>query len=325
MSSLSYAIIGTGALGGFYGARLQNAGCDVHFLLRSDYEYVQQNGLTVDSIDGDFQLAEVKAYRASAQMPPVDVAIVALKTTHNEHLPELLPPIKPGGAILSLQNGLGVETAIAQQLNRQSATVPTILGGLCFICANKVGPGQIRHLDYGRVLVGIHDPNNNLRPITPLVERIVSDFSQANIPIETTPDLPMARWAKLVWNVPYNGLSVVLNATTAELMANDDVRSLIITLMTEVVTVANAWAQRISPETARSLSTDIITQMLGHTETMRPYRTSMKVDYDEGRPLEIEAILRNPIRTAQTMNCAVPAMTMLYQQLSFLNTKTGKS
>ncbi len=316
---LSYAIIGTGAIGGYYGARLKQAGCDVHFLLRSDYEHVKNHGLVVESIDGDFALAKVHAYNTPSEMPAVDIVIVALKTTHNQSLPDLLPPIKPGGAILSLQNGLGVEGAIAQNLKDHGITVPTIVGGLCFICSNKVSPGHIRHLDYGKILLGTHDDSNQLCEASPLLESLAADLQRAKIPIDTTLDLPMARWQKLVWNVPYNGLSVVLDATTEEMMADKGIRTLITTLMEEVVKIANAWGEHISPGSQRGVSADVITQMITHTETMAPYRTSMKIDYDEGRPLEIEAIVGNPIRTAAAVKVAVPAMTMLYQQLSFLN------
>ena len=90
-----------------------------------------------------------------------------------------------------------------------------------------------------------------------------------------------------------------------------------------MITIANAWGQQatLNDERSRerSLSPHVITQMLTQTEQMPPYRTSMKLDYDAGRPLEIDAILSKPIRTAQTLGVAVPAMTMLHQQLSFIN------
>lgn len=321
--TLKYAVIGTGAIGGYYGARLQQAGCEVHFLLRSDYAQVRENGLTVESIDGDFALPEVNAYDDPSQMPPVDVVIVALKTTHNDQLLDLLPALNPSGAILSLQNGLDVEAGIAQQFEER--TMPTILGCLCFICANKVGPGHIRHLDYGRLLLGAYEKSNKLCPATALMQAIAADFERAHVPIETTEDLPMARWRKLVWNVPYNGLSVVLDATTEEMMGDSGVRSLITTLMHEVVSVANAWGQQNEIQAKRELPADLIPQMLTHTEEMAAYRTSMKIDYDEGRPLEVEAILGNPIRTAQALEVSVPAMVMLYQQLSFLDTANQQS
>ncbi len=329
---LRYAVIGTGAIGGYYGARLQQAGCEVHFLLRSDYEWVQAHGLSVESIDGDFVLPSVRAYCDPTQMPPIDVAIVALKTTHNAQLLKLLPPMKPAGAILSFQNGWDVEAAIAQQLKTTTDSALTVLGGLCFICANKDSPGHIRHLDYGRVLLGAHADDYRLCPPTPLMLQIADDFTRAQVAIEMTDDLPMARWQKLVWNVPYNGLSVVLNATTEAMMKDDAVRSLINTLMSEVVTVADAWGQQHSSNTQTSLQTKakralpqgLIEQMLLNTEKMAPYRTSMKIDYDEGRSLELETILGNPMRTAQALDIAAPIMKALYQQLSFLNAVNTK-
>ena len=319
--ALTYAIIGTGAIGGYYGARLQQGGCDVHFLLHSDYEAVRDRGITVESVDGDFTLPAVNAYNNPKNLPPVDVAIVALKTTNNVLLTKLLPPLKPNGAILSLQNGLGVEADIVQRLKETTDSVPTVLGGLCFICSNKVGSGHIRHMAYGDVLLGAYNDQNQPSPPTPLMESIAADFTRARLTINLTADLPMARWKKLVWNVPYNGLSVVLNATTEEMMNDDGVRSLITTLMQEVVTVANAWGQEVSPNSDRNLPGEIITQMLFHTEQMVPYRTSMKIDYDEGRPLEIEAIVGNPIRSARKLEIPVPAMAALYQQLAFLSAR----
>ncbi|MEO0770907.1 MAG: 2-dehydropantoate 2-reductase N-terminal domain-containing protein [Cyanobacteria bacterium J06649_4] len=367
--SLRYAIIGTGAIGGYYGARLQQAGCDVHFLLRSDYETVRSQGLRIESVDGDFTLPAVKAYLRPADMPPVDVAIVALKTTQNDQIHSLLPQIKSTGAILSFQNGFAVEPYIEYVLKKENGKqekeksqkeetrteemrkekeqnvelvserqqvkqgfLPTILGGLCFICANKVGPGHIRHLDFGRLIIGGHNTDGRRYEPTPLMTTIAADFNRAKIPTELTDDLPMARWRKLVWNVPFNGLSVVLNATTAEMMADEGVRSLIQTLMEEVVAIANAWGEKkstpssthtdlspVSDRSGRSLAADIVDKMLAHTETMPPYLTSMKIDYDAKRPLELTAILGAPLSSAKALRVHVPHMNMLYQQLIFLN------
>ncbi len=323
MSSLRYAIIGTGAIGGYYGARLQQSGCDVHFLLRSSYDHVKAYGLRIESVAGDFELPQVNAYNDPADMPPVDVVVVALKTTQNRNLPELLPALNEGGAILSLQNGFGVEAAIVRQIEQQNISA-SIFGGLCFICSNQIAPGHFRHMEYGRVLLGVHNQQHQPCQPTALLKEIAADFTQANVQADTTDDLSMARWQKLVWNVPYNGLSVVLNATTAEMMADKGVRSLIITLMQEVVTTANAWGEAVSPGCDRHLPTDIIDRMLAQTEAMTPYRTSMKIDYDEQRPLEIEAILANPVEVGYALGINVPTMTMLQQQLAFLDSHNRK-
>ncbi len=315
-----YAIIGTGAIGGYYGARLQQAGCEVHFLLRSDYAHVRRQGLVVESAAGDFTLTEVNAYADATQMPPVDVVILALKTTQNDLFPKLMPPLRAGGVVLTLQNGLGVDGRIAELLSG-SVAPENILSGLCFICSNKVGPGHIRHLDYGKILLGAYSPDGGIRAATSVMKQIATDFQQAQVPIELTDDLLIARWRKLVWNIPYNGLSVVLNATTQEMMADEGVRSLIEDIMAEVVSTANAWGKKLTTDSEhrREIPTGFIEEMLSTTDQMRPYRTSMKIDWDEGRPLEIEAILGAPVRAAKEMGMAVPKMEMLYEQLCFLS------
>lgn len=316
MSTKRYAIIGTGAIGGYYGARLQQSGCDVHFLLRSDYVHVNKSGLVVESVDGDMMLPQVNAYNNPAAMPPMDVVVIALKTTQNNHLKRLMPPLNDGAVVLVLQNGLGIETEIAQLVSPEH-----IMGGLCFVCSNKVGPGHIRHLDYGKIQLGAYSATNQPRSLTPAMLEIATDLRDANIAIDVTEDLFMARWRKLVWNVPYNGLSVVLDATTEELMADSGVKAQILTLMTEVIATANTWADHLSkaPGSTRQIPLTWSTSMLVATTRMKPYRTSMKIDFDEGRPLEVEAILGNPVRAAAELGVAVPEMQTLYEQVRKLS------
>ena len=90
---MRYGIIGTGAIGGYYGARLAQSGQDTHFLLHKDYDYVMENGLQVDSCDGSFHLTDVNAYLYTEDMPPCDVVLVCLKSVNNHLLPSLLPPL----------------------------------------------------------------------------------------------------------------------------------------------------------------------------------------------------------------------------------------
>jgi len=302
-----YAILGTGALGGFYGARLQRAGLEVHFLLRSDYLQVQERGLQIQSVQGNFSLPQVQAYGDVGAMPTCDVVVVALKTTQNHQLPQLLPPIlKPHGVVLVLQNGLGVEAEVAAIVGEQR-----VMGGLCFLCANKVGPGQIHHLDYGKITLAEYGPNAQPQGISERMRQIAADFERAGIPIQLAADLNLARWQKLVWNIPFNGLSVVLDATTEALMANSHTRSLAEALMQEVAVAAHHCKAGIPDH--------FIQSMLSATLKMKPYRTSMKIDFDAGRPLEVEAILGTPLRRGQAAGASLPLIAMLYRQLKFLD------
>lgn len=303
----NYAIVGTGALGGFYGARLQKAGLEVNFLLRSDYDRVKKHGLSIDSPEGDFTLPRVRAFHDAHKMPKCDVVIVALKTTQNHLLPKLLPSLlKDDGVVLVLQNGLNTEPEVAKIVGSER-----VVGGLCFLCSYKVGPGHICHLDYGTITLGEYAKNYQPIGITNRLHQIAIDFKRAHIPIKMSEDLLLSRWKKLVWNIPYNALSVILNARTDELMANPDTLILVEQIMTEVVAGAKS-CDRIIPD-------DFIQHMLDYTHKMKPYRTSMKIDYDESRPLEIEAILGNPIRVAEKAGIKLPQIGVLYRMLKFVD------
>ncbi len=305
----TYAILGTGALGGYYGACLQRAGKEVHFLLHSDYDRVKEHGLIIESPGDDFTLPRVHAYNSAAKMPKCDVVVVALKTTQNHLLPQLLPPVvKDDGVVLVLQNGLGIEEKVAQIVGNSR-----VMGGLCFLCSNKVGAGHIRHLDYKEIKLGEYNPNYQPGGVSERMRLIGADFEKAGIPIKLREDLLLARWQKLVWNIPYNGLSVILDATTNELMADASNLELVKELMYEVVAGAKK-CDRIIPES-------FIDEMLDHTAKMKPYRTSMKIDYDEKRVLEVEAIFGNPLKMVQRAGTQLPRIATLYQQLKFLDAK----
>lgn len=304
-----YAILGTGALGGFYGARLCRAGAEVHFLLHSDLEHVRRHGLVVDSKDGDFELPSVRAYGDVASMPRCDVAVVALKTTQNHLLPALLPSLlTPTGVVLMMQNGLGVEDQAARVVPGHE-----VLGGLCFLCSTKVGPGHIRHLDYGSVRLAKHASDGVAAGISDSMRAIAEDLGSAGIRVDLSEDLLLARWQKLVWNVPMSGLSVVLDADTRALMANLHTRALAEAIMREVVAGAQACGHAIDD--------GFVQKMIDMTLAMAPYQASMKIDFDRKNPMEVEAIYGHPLRAAQAEGAPMPLVETLYRQLEFLDAR----
>jgi 2-dehydropantoate 2-reductase len=297
MKKRTYAIIGTGAVGGYYGSLLQRAGFDVHFLLHSDYDHVKKHGLKIDDVNGDFTLPTVNAYDSTESMPKCDVVIIAIKTTANHLLSELLSPIVDQNTIVvALQNGLGSEQTIAACVQPRA-----ILGGLSFVCSNKIGPGHIHHLDYGLITLGQFSGPD-------LLTEIGADLESAGIPIHLEPDLILARWKKLMWNIPYNGLCALHDATTAELMADATMRDLIVELMKEVQAGAASCAGEISDAFRQ--------QMIDNTLAMKPYLPSMMLDRRNGRPMELDAIYRIPLETARV---PMPRTEQLHQQLCAVN------
>jgi 2-dehydropantoate 2-reductase len=301
MNKIRYAIIGTGGLGGFYGGMLAKAGQEVHFLFHSDYQHVKKYGLKVDSVLGDFHLPEINAYQSTAEMPVCDVVLVCLKTTSNHLLKELLPPLlHRDTCVILVQNGLGIEAALAETFPGLS-----IAGGLAFICSSKIGDGYITHLDYGKITIGSHQGDDES-----LLRQVCADFEAAGVSSEFSKNLGLSRWKKLVWNVPYNGMCVVLNTTTEKLMANPETYSLMKDLMLEVIGAANACGYAIGEGFAQA--------MLDSTAVMKPYAPSMKLDYDFKRPLEIEAIYSAPLKAAQKLGYLMPKVSMLEKQLYFV-------
>jgi len=300
-------IIGSGAIGGFYGLMLARAGFDVHFLLRSEYAVVREQGLKLESaLHGDVQIA-VQAYASAADMPPCDWLLVGAKATSNAELAPLIAKAAAADAkVVLLQNGLGVE----EQLRPALPGSLHLLGGLCFICVNRLSPGVIRHQALGAVNLGYHSGPADDGGAA-IVEEGAALFRAAGVDSQAMDNLGQARWQKLVWNVPYNGLSVLLGASTTPLMADTDTRELIQALMAEVVQGAAACGHELPEGYADHL--------FRVTEQMPDYWPSMYHDHAGQRPLELQAIYAEPLARARAAGCSLPRMQMLYQALAFID------
>jgi len=300
-------IIGSGAIGGFYGLMLARAGFDVHFLLRSEYEVVREQGLKLEhAVLGALQMP-VNAYASAADMPPCDWLLVGAKSTSNAELAPLIVQAAASDAkVVLLQNGLGVE----EQLRAVLPANLHLLGGLCFICVNRQAPGVIRHQALGAVNLGYHSGPAEEGGAA-IVEAGAELFRAAGIDSQAMANLGQARWQKLVWNVPYNGLSVLLGASTTPLMADADSRELIQVLMAEVVQGAAACGHELPAGYAEHL--------FRMTEQMPDYWPSMYHDHAQQRPLELQAIYAEPLARAQAAGCSLPRMHMLHQALAFID------
>ena len=305
---MRYGIIGTGAIGGFYGARLAKGGQEVHFLLHKDYEYVCEHGLQVDSCDGSFHLDQVNAYRRTADMPQCDVVLVGLKTINNRLLPELLPPLlHPHTVVVLIQNGIGVEADV-QQMFPDTA----LMAGLAFICSAKTEPGRVSHQCYGSINLG----NYSCKDET-LVGRILDDFMAAGIQAALV-SYEEARWKKAVWNMPFNGMTVALNTRTDLLLKNPSTRQLIRDLMMEVVEASRALG-------ITGVDEAFVEKMIDMTDAMTPYSPSMKLDYDFGRPMEIHYLYSRPIELARAAGYRMRKLEMLEAELRFLQSQGKES
>ncbi|MDE1165609.1 MAG: putative 2-dehydropantoate 2-reductase [Pseudomonas sp.] len=307
--TLRIGIIGTGAIGGFYGAMLAKAGFDVHFLLRSEFATVAAHGLQVNSaVHGALHQAPVHAYARAEEMPPCDWLLVGAKTTSNAALaPAIIAAAAPGAKVLLMQNGLGVEEALRPLLPDSLH----LLGGLCYICVHRAAPGVVVHQALGAVHVGYHSGPATAQACVQVAEQGAGLFRAAGIDSLAMPDLAQARWQKLVWNAPYNGLSVLLDASTTPLMADAASRALVEGVMAEVVQGAAACGYPIPAGYAE--------KMFASTRYMPDYQPSMYLDFREQRAMELEAIYARPLEAARAAGCEMPRLQALYEALQFID------
>lgn len=300
---MKIAIVGSGAIGCYYGGRLLVSGEDVRFLMRSDLETVRKNGLQIRSPDGDLSLMDVPAYGTTSEIGPVDLVLVTLKTTSNDALEALIPPLLgPHTTLLTLQNGLGNEDFLAQHFARER-----VIGGLCFVCLTRTAPGFIEHFGHGSVAIGeMSGPASNR------VRDIVARFSKARIDCRAVDDLPLARWRKLVWNIPFNGLAIAAGkATVEDLLSDQNLRHEVAAIMREVISLANALGHSLSAE-------KIVEPEIARSEKMGPYRPSSLIDFERGLPVEVESIWGEPVRFARKIGHSIPRIELLYALLQKL-------
>lgn len=299
-------VVGAGALGIFYGAKLYRAGFDVHFFVRSGFEIVSKHGYKINSCDGDFVVSP-PVYDSVEKMGYCELVLVGLKSFANAALSSLLYPLcTPQTIVLTLQNGLGNEEAIARALVQcgvhatENAAARQIIGGTAFLCSNRVAPNEICHTAHGFVRLAEFRGRPQER-----THQIAASFRAAGVDCEVRESVAAIRWEKLLWNIPFNGLGVAAHhADTAAILSDDELRLVATEIMEEVRAAARSDGVEIDP----ALPQDLIQKTL----VMGAYKSSMQIDYEEGRPLEVEAILGEPVRRARRAGIPVPKMQMLY-------------
>uniref|UniRef100_A0A832A2B2 2-dehydropantoate 2-reductase n=1 Tax=Desulfacinum infernum TaxID=35837 RepID=A0A832A2B2_9BACT len=296
-------VVGTGAIGGYYGGRLAQAGARVSVVARSDYEVVAEEGIRIESPAGDFHFRPHRVVQTAAAFGGFpDVLLVGLKVLKEIRTADLIrDAVGPTTAVLLIQNGVDIEGPVADAFPKNE-----ILSGLAFICVHRTAPGKVLHQDYGRLVLGRYPGGPS-----ETAQRLAEMFRRAGVPCEVTEDVVTARWQKLVWNAPFNPMSVLCGgASTQDMLGHEETTRLVRAVMEEVCAVAAA--------TGHPLPTDVVDRMIADTRTMTPYKTSMLLDFEAGRPMEVEAIVGNAVRIARSHHVPVPHMETLYALMSGL-------
>ncbi len=305
------AIVGSGALGCYYGARLAKAGNDVHFLVRSGRAAIMARGIRVKTPAERFTVKKVQTHATAEDIGPCDLVIVTVKATANAALAKLLPPlVGPNTLVLTLQNGLGVEEPVAEVVGGDR-----VLGAICFVGVMRSAPGVVQCSFPGLIMLGEFG-----RPAQARTREVAQLFEKAGVKCEAQDNLEELRWKKLVWNVPFNGLAIAGGGITTDvLMADEGLKTLARRLMEEILEAAAKFGHTI-PRSFMDLQFE-------RTSKLGKYEPSSLIDYREGRAIELEEIWGEPVRRAKSVGVPVPRLEMLYwliKRLLAAREKTAK-
>lgn len=294
---MKIAILGAGALGCYYGARLAEAGHELSFIGRSTYEPLRAQGLRVESPEGDVYLPQVRAFRHARDCGAVDLVFVCWKTTCNELLPEALPPLLGAATeVVSLQNGMGNAEQIARLLPAERVFI-----GLCFVCCMMDEPGVVRHLADGNIRFA---PLAATAAGEQRAQRLAELLTAAHVPSTAHRHPEEIQWTKLTWNIPFNGLCLAHGGIDVQqLFALPGEGARARAVMEEVCAAAEARGF--------ALPRDVVDWQMERTAKMGPFVPSSAVDFLRGRPVEYQAIWGEPLARAQAAGVAVPEFERL--------------
>lgn len=299
-------IIGTGALGGYFGIRLASAGWPVSFLVRSDFAAVREHGWHLTLAGGEEQVVERPAvFDRPETMGRQDWVIIGLKSTRNALFGRLLPPVVgPRTILVTVQNGLGNVEAL-----RALFPVNPLIGALCQIGVNREGPGRIRSFVPGDGFIQIGVADGTDPACLAACEQL---FTSAGLHVKRTASLGEALWRKLMWNVPFNGLTVTMGGKGTDAVCGDPaLRVVARALMEEIRLAGNALGYPIEPA-----YTD---KLLAFTDKLGSYMSSSVLDWRAGRPLEVEAIFQKPLLAGRQAGVPMPRLEALVEKLLALD------
>lgn len=297
-------LFGTGAVGSYYGSILARSGALVSVVCRSDYDIVMKSGIEIKSINGDYHFTPHKVFRnAEESETPYDYIIVAIKALpHIDTVSIIEKALSVNTSIVILQNGINVEEPVAAAFPDNE-----IISALAFICVTRTDYGFIDHQDQGRISLGTYPEG-----ISPKAAKLAEMFKKGGADADAVKDVVSVRWRKLMWNAPFNPLSVISGgADTKTMLMSRTFTDLIKDVMKEVVALSIAEGH--------PLDYGMIDKTVKDTFNMIPYKTSMLLDYENHRPMEVEAILGNAVEIGNRYGVDIPRLKTLYALLSFMD------
>lgn len=300
---MTFAVVGSGAVGGYYGAKLARAGHDVTFVARGAHlAAIRERGLTIKSPLGDF-VVKARAEEDPARIPPVDVAIFAVKAYSNrDALPILKALVGEQTTALTLQNGVESVDEVAAVAGRSR-----VLGGSTYIATALSAPGVIEQTGTHRRIV-FGEMSGDTSGISARVQRISDAFAGADIISEPVPDARVPIWEKFCYLAPFAAFTGAARLPIGPLWSDPFIRAQLIAAFHEVEAVARA--------SGIALPAGVVDRILPYLDTIPPdTRSSLLIDLQQGKPIEVEALLGAVVRHAAKTRTPTPVMAALYAVL----------
>jgi 2-dehydropantoate 2-reductase len=287
-------IVGAGAIGSFYGAILKRAGCPVSAVVRSEFEAVKAHGFQFESPLGDISWRPDKVYRdGDRPETPPDYLILATKVVPGADRVALIRPwIAEDTQLVLIQNGIDIERETADAFPEHALT-----SGVAYVAVSRVGPGKVKHNAYGRLVMG-----NYPGGVDAGTERLAELLRVGGIEAPLAEDIVNERWLKCIWNTALNPLAVLANgADNATMLDSEGGEALVRALMSEVIATARAEGYDLPEQ-------KLIDGNIRGTRKMPTVKNSMAMDYLNGRPIELDAILGNVVAIARRRGVGVPRL-----------------
>ena len=286
------AIIGAGGVGGYFGARLQQAGADVHFVARGAHlAAMRRDGLSVESPLGDIRLPRVNVSESPADIGPADIVWLSVKLWDMDAAVESMRPlIRPGTGIISFQNGVQKDDILRAAFGDEA-----VMGGVAYIATNIDRPGVIKHTGtMQRLIFGEYDGRRSDRAAT-LLDLCV----RGGINAELSEDVRKAIWEKFVFLVGLSGSTTTMRETIGPIRSNPRSRRFLSDLMRETVAVGRALGV--------ALSADFADQRLAFVDGLPDAMTSsMHHDLKAGKRLEVSWLSGGVAQLGEKAGVATP-------------------
>lgn len=297
------AVVGAGAVGGYFGGMLARAGAPVMMIGRTAFvEAVRKAGLLLNTLQFQ-ELVHPETSTEIAAAKGADIVLFSVKTTDTAAAAqELVKHISPHAVVLSLQNGVNNAEEI-----RQAAGIDA-LPAVVYVAASLVAPGKLQHLGRGDLVVG---------PSSEPTEKLANLFLRAHIPCRVTDNIEGELWTKLVWNCALNAVSGLGRVTYGEIIASADAKRLVEAVVREVLAVARAKGIHPpgleDPQVALAGAFQI-------AEQMSAMRSSTAQDMARGKRTEIDSLNGHVARLGEELKVPVPVNHTLYTLVKLYET-----